>query len=376
MKSRLAAGLMVALAVIFASNWTWAQTIKIGAIYPFTGPGAVHAEDAKRALDFAQDEINAAGGINGKEVKFIYEDDANTPKGGVSAAQKLIDIDKVDSIVGCLFSSVVLAVKPILNTSKTVLVAPMATNPKIYADTKYIFSLTPTDNDSCYVIAKYNTQVLKKKSLGTLYAMNDSGTSGEELISKWWEHFGGKTLIRESFMPASTDFRTQLTKIRAAGPEVLYFNGTWREGGNVLKQLTEMNLMVQVTASSYVREPKLLELAGIGAEGMVFSTSSIGKRDEDKRLKEEFERKFTAKYKQPPAIVGWNSYDCARVIFEALKKGATKGDSLRDTIAKLDIPGVFGRIRFREDGSPIKETEMWIVKNGQFVDLNYVDHAP
>lgn len=365
---------VLATAVLISS--AQAKVIKIGVIFPFTGPMAVYAEDAKRALDYAQDEVNAVGGINGNEVKFIYEDSAGTPKGGVSVAQKLIEIDKVDVIIGTLFSSVTLAVKPILNAKKVVLVAPMASNPHIYADTKYVFSLTPTDNDNCYVNAKYCTQVLKKKSLGTLYMMNDSGIDSDRLISKWWEHFGGEVLIRESFKPGSTDFRTQLTKIREKNPDVLYLNVTWREGVSALKQISEMNLKLHITANSQVREPKLLELAGTAAEGMTFTDTHIGGTEEDKKLREKYEKEFTARYKQPPAIVGWNTYDCTRVVFEAMKKGATRGDHLRDTINKLNIPGVHGPIRFREDGSPIKDTTVWIVKDGKLVQLDFIDRAP
>ena len=337
---------------------------------------AVYAEDAKRALEFAQDEINATGGIKGKEVKFIFEDDTGTPKGGVSAAQKLIEIDKVDAIIGCLFSSVVLAVKPIITTNQIVLLAPMAGDPRIYGETKYVFSLTPTENDNCYVNAKYCRQVLKKQSLGSLYMLSDAGIYSDESITKWWQHFGGKVLIRESFKPGDTDFRAQLTKIRQSNPEVLYINVTWREGVNVLKQISEMNLKCHVTANSQVREPKLLKLAGKAAEGMTCTTSHTGGTDGDKKLRERFEKEFTARYKHPPQIVAFNTYDCTRVLFEAMKRGARKGDNLRDTISKLDIPGVYGHIRFRDDGSPRRDTAMWVVKEEKFVELNYVDTAP
>ena len=353
-----------------------AKVIKIGAIYPFTGQQAVYAEDAKRALDFAQDEINAAGGINGNEVKFIFEDDAGTPKGGVSAVQKLIEIDKVDAIVGSIFSSVVMAMKPIVTAHKVVLLAPMASHPDIYSGTKYIISLTPTDNDNTYVNAKYCTQVLKKKTLAILYMLNDTGIASGGFMVKWWEHFGGKVLVQESYTPGSTDFRTQLTKIREANPDVTFMCVTWREAVNILKQFSEMNLKCHVTANSQVREPKLLELVGQVAEGMNCTTEYIGGTEDDRKLRDKFEKEITARYKQPPQIVAYNTYDCTRALFEALRRGATKGESLRNTIVSLDIPGVYGHIRFREDGSPKGDTAMWVVKDGKFVELNYVDCAP
>lgn len=376
MKKIIVLGTGILLALNFFVQPVQAKSIKIGVIFPFTGQLAVYAEDARRALDFAADEINAAGGIKGKKVEFIYEDSMGTPKGGVSAAQKLIEINKVDAIIGCLFSSVVLAVKPIVTANKVVLVAPMASNPGIYSGTKYIFSLTPTDNDNTYLMAKYSIEVLGKKTLGTLYMLNDSGIGSDKLIRRWWKHFGGKVLIHESFTPGSTDFRTQLTKIKGANPDTLYINVTWREGVKVLKQMAEMGLKMQVISNSQVREPKLVKLAGSAAEGMVFTTPYKGMRDEDRQIREGYKKAFTERYKQPPAIVGWTTYDCARVLFEAMKRGGTRGDSLRNEIAKLNIPGVFGRIWFRKDGSPIKDMEMWKVEGGKFVSLNFVGHAP
>jgi branched-chain amino acid transport system substrate-binding protein len=376
MKKRTCIMIVTFLFLAFIVTSVQAQTIKIGSIFPFTGQMAVYAEDAKRALDFALEEVNNAGGINGKKVEFIYEDSTGTPKGGVAAAQKLIEINNVDALIGCLFSSVVMAVKPVVTANKTVLVAPMASDPDVYAGTRYIFSLTPTDNDNCFVNAKYCTQVLKKKTLGILYMLNDSGISSDRYMTQWWEHFGGKVLAHEDFTPGSMDFRTQLTKIRDAGPDTVFIHVTWREAVNVLKQIWEMNMKVHVTANSQVNEPKILEMAGEAAEGLTFTTAYVGDRPEDKRVKEEYEKAFTAKYKQAPAIVGWNTYDCARVLFEAMKRGGTRGDSLRNEMVKLNIPGVFGRIRFRDNGSPIKDTEMYAVKEGKFVKLNFVDHAP
>ena len=376
MKRWMMSVLIALIAVGLLVNSTRADDIKIGAVFPFTGQAALYAEDAKRALELAQDEVNMEGGIRGKKVKFIYEDDAGTPKGGVSAVQKLIEIDKVDAIVGSIFSSVVMAMKPIVTAHKVVLLAPMASHPDIYSGTKYIISLTPTDNDNTYVNAKYCTQVLKKKTLAILYMLNDTGIASGGFMVKWWEHFGGKVLVQESYTPGSTDFRTQLTKIREANPDVTFMCVTWREAVNILKQFSEMNLKCHVTANSQVREPKLLELVGRVAEGMNCTTEYIGGTEDDRKLRDKFEKEITARYKQPPQIVAYNTYDCTRALFEALRRGATKGESLRNTIVSLDIPGVYGHIRFREDGSPKGDTAMWVVKDGKFVELNYVDCAP
>lgn len=364
------------LAILFLTNSVLAKVIKIGAVFPFTGQLAVHAEDAKRTLELAQDEINALGGINRDEIKFIYEDSGGTPKGGASAAQKLIEIDKVDMIIGDLFSSVVLAMKPIITSKKVILLAPMASHPNIWPGTKYIFTMMATDNDYGYVIAKYCSQVLKKKTLSTLYMMNDTGIESDRMMAKWWEHFGGRTLVRESFSPGSTDFRTQLTKIRSDSADVVYMNVTWREGANILKQAFEMNVKTQFAANSQIKEAKLLELSGSAAEGVIFVTPHTGATEEDKKVKGEFEKNYMEKYKQPPGIVSYATYDCTKVIFEALRRGAKTTDEIRETIVKLDIPGVFGHIRYREDGSPKKDAEMWIIKEGKFIELNYADHAP
>lgn len=282
----------------------------------------------------------------------------------------------MDVIIGDLFSAVVLAMKPIITSNKVVLMAPMASNPNVFSGTKYLFSMTGSDNDYSYILSKYSIQVLKKTTLGNLYMMNDSGIDSDRLMAQWWEYLGGKVLARESFAPGATDYRTQLTKIRTANPEVLYISVSWREGANILRQLTEMNLKMQITANSSVKEPKLIELVGTAAEGVIFTDAYAGLQEEDKKVREGFEKRFNDRYKRAPGIVAYRTYDCARVVLEAMKRGGIKGDALRDTIVKLDIPGVSGHIRFREEGSPIRDAAMWTIKNGQFVELNYIGHAP
>lgn len=368
----------VLILTVFSVSAVYAAPVKIGVILPLTGQMAAYGEDGRRAIELARDELNAAGGINGEPVEIIFEDSGGTPKGSTAATLKLIEIDKVVALAGGLFSSEILAMKPILNQHKIVLMTPMASNPRLYEDTRFLFSMTPTDHNQTWLNSKYYIQVVGIKTLGSLYMNTDNGIDSDALLTKYWEQFGGKVLVHESFNPGSTDFRTQLTKIKAANPEFLYINATWKEAVKIFQQISEMNIKMRLGGNSQIREQKLIEMAGSAVEGVTLTdqTSLEGWSTEDKALRDKFEKGFNDRFKTPPAIVAYKAYDMMRALFAGIKIGGIKGEELRNAIVKLNIPGVVGAIRFRESGAPIKESAMLIIKDGKFVELNYSGIAP
>lgn len=379
MKKRIVCILSIITTLVFSIGSVQAKSIKVGVILPLTGQIAMYGEDGKRGLDLALENINAAGGINGDQVKFIYEDSIGTPKGAVSAAQKLININKVDALIGCLFSTVALAVKPIAEEKGLVFASPTAANPALFKDNigdkKYFFSLGPLPDDEIFILSKYFTKKLGKRTLGVLYMMNDTGLADLELLKKWMPKNGGKVVISESFNPGATDFRTQLTKIKAANPDILYINTAIKEGVKAIRQISELNLKSQIAANSQLKSTEFLDLAGKDAEGMLASFPH-GESDQTKQLLDEFNKKFNEKYSSKPQFAALQCNDIAVAVFAAMEKGGSRGKAMRDAMNTLNIPGINGMIKFREDGSAIRDANMWQVKNGDFISLEYFGHAP
>lgn len=242
-------GLIAILLIITAFSLGCAKKekeIKIGAILPLTGDAAKYGESAKRAIDLAVEEINSTGGIKGSKIKVIYEDDQALPEKGVSAIQKLITVDKVHVVIGAMPSSVTLAMAPIAEKNKVVLFSPASSNPKITEAGDYIFRNDVSDIFEGGKMADETWQRLKFRKAAVLYINNDYGVGIKDVFVYRFTVLGGEIVATENFEQGTTDFRTQLTKIKQGNPEAVYivgykeqiqilkqFQGTWSKSSNI-----------------------------------------------------------------------------------------------------------------------------------------------
>ena len=361
----------IALTAIFALSSVillQAQNIKIGFMFPLSGQAALHGDQAKRACQFAADELNAAGGINGKKLEFIFEDDTGTPKGGVSAVQKLIEIDKVSAIVGGLFSSIVLAVRPIVTEKKVVMFAPLASHSDIFGEHNWIFSLDASPDDSSYVICKYWAEVKKSKRLAMLYTMTDNQLASSKFIDKWWKKFGGTVVANESFTAGSNDYRLQLSKIKASRPDFVWFDTTYQDAILIVRQMAELNITTQLCISPQLEEPKFIEAVGKLLEGRLTSVGPAENLSEtSKAAKQAFDKKWIELYSAEPEVVPRFTYDACQILFAAMKKGGTSGEGLRSAIVGMTREGITGTIKMADDGGSGRENGIRILQNGKFV---------
>jgi branched-chain amino acid transport system substrate-binding protein len=372
MTKRLIRIVLVAVFALTSIVLVQAQTIKIGFIFPLTGMAAVDGDRAKRACQFAADELNAAGGINGRKVEFIFEDDAGTPKGGVSAAQKLIDIDRVNAIMGSLFSSIVLAVKPIATEKKVVVFAPLASHPGVFGDRNWVFSLDASPDDSSYVISKYWTEVKKAKTLAMLYTMTDNALAQSKFMDKWWKSFGGTVVANESFAAGGNDFRMQLTKIRAAKPDYIWFNANYQDAILIVRQMAELNITTQLCISPELEEPKLIEAVGKLLEGRLVSVGPAENLSATSQaVKAAFDRKWKERFGEEAEVVPRFTYDACQVLFTAMKKGGISGDALRNAIVGMTMEGVTGTIKMADDGGSGRTNGIRVFQGGKFVPLEW-----
>ncbi|MFZ3091499.1 MAG: ABC transporter substrate-binding protein [Nitrospirota bacterium] len=183
------------------------KEIKIGAILPLTGDAAKWGNNTKNGIDLAVEKVNNAGGINGRKLKILYEDTQGTPKNGVAAIQKLITIEKVPAVIDDSMSTVTLAMSPIAEKSKVVLLATGATAPKISEAGDYIFRIWNSDDLEGKVSAKFVYDDLKLYNAAILYINNDYGNGLESVFKKAFEKLGGRIISSESFGQGDTDFR-------------------------------------------------------------------------------------------------------------------------------------------------------------------------
>ena len=232
------------------------KEIKIGAVLPLTGSAAVWGENSRMGLEIALEEVNAAGGVKGKKVNLIFEDSQSDSAKAVSALQKLISTDKVSVVIGDIASSSVLAMAPIAEKAKVVLLSPGASNPDISKAGEFIFRNWQSDALEGKVDAKYAYEHLGK-NVAVLYVSNAYGTGLKTVFEESFQKLGGKILASESFEQGATDMRSQLNKIRSLKLDAIYMPGYPPEMAILLRQAKEMGIKVPFLSVQAFDDPKI-----------------------------------------------------------------------------------------------------------------------
>lgn len=342
------------------------EKIKIGAVLPLTGGAAKYGENAKMGIDLAVDEINAAGGINGKEIEVIYEDGQATPQQTLSAFRKLTSVDNVPVVIGEMASSATLAIAPIAEENKVILISPASSNPSMTSSGDYVFRTALSDNYEGEEMAKVARQKLNLTNVSILYINNDYGVGLKDVFKKDFEEMGGKIVSIEVFDQDATDVRAQLAKINGVTPEAIYLVG-YKEMIQILKQKKELGIETRVLSTIMFDDPEILEKTGDAAEGTIFTTwaeDPSGGRVDLINFRQNFETKYNAE----PESFAAESYDALKVVAAAIEKYGYDADAIKKGLYETQsYPGASGVISFDSNGDVVKSLSLKKVENGTFV---------
>ena len=359
---------VVALAILLIVTQTKKEPeeIKIGAILPLTGDTAKYGQNTKNGIDLALEELNLNGGIDNHRIYVIYGDSQLDPKKAVSIFQKMITVNKIILFLGPLGSSEVLAVAPIANKKKVIILATAASSPQITNAGDYIFRNVMSDLFDGRAVAEFAFNNLGKKTAGIIYVNNDFGIGLKESFKSFFEEYGGKIVSDETFNSGDTDFRTQLTKTKKAAPEVVFLAGQ-SEMGYILRQAAELGIKTQWVSFSMFEDPEILKIAGKAANG-VYYTYRVFDPESDILVVKKFYENYKRKYGQEPDIFAGLSYDAVRILAYAIEKGGEDIERVKDALYNIrNFPGVVGKTTFDKNGDVIKPIGIKIVKNGKFV---------
>lgn len=340
------------------------DVVRIGAVLPLSGGSARYGTWIQEGLDLATTQINQNGGINGRSLVIVYEDDQAQPTIAASAMQKLVTIDKVPCVFGSWASSSVLAQAPIAEKSKTVLMAE-AISPQIREAGDYVFRIQPDARFYLRALVPFVHDKLHAQTASILYVNNDFGVDQAAVFKAEFEKLGGKVLSEESYLPNATDFRAQLTKIASTKPDLL-FSPAYAELGTILKQAHELGLNCKFAGSVPTENPDLVKIAGAAAEGIVYpSHFDPDSTDPDTQA---FQKAYITKYGRPAEGLAALAYDGLNIIAEGLKRCGSDSNCLKNYLYSVrDYRGVTGVTSFDEKGDVVKPIIIKIVENGKFV---------
>ncbi|MCX6719270.1 MAG: ABC transporter substrate-binding protein, partial [Candidatus Taylorbacteria bacterium] len=267
-------GIVIVIVIIIAVSRSGSVSnsgpIKIGWIGPLTGDASAVGQNAKAATEIAVDEINGAGGINGRTIDMIYEDGKCNGKDSTSAAQKLLNIDKVVMLYGGACSGETIAAASLAENAKIPELSYCSSAPSLTTAGDYIFRNYPSDAYQGSFSADYLFNKLGKKKVAVIYVQTDWGTGVKDVFVKSYKDLGGTITDEEGIAQNATDAKTLLTKVKASNPDAIYFLGYSNETITALKQMTQLGIKLPLFGGDAWGDSKIYKDAGASAEGIMF----------------------------------------------------------------------------------------------------------
>ncbi len=372
-KVLLLALLSVALLSFQAGPVPAADPIKIGSVLRLSA-GAEDGLPARRGVELAVEEINKAGGINGRPLEVIFEDEKDSPTTAVNAVQKLINVDKVPVIIGPMTSGATLAAAPQAEEAKVVLISPTATSPKVSGAGKFIYRGCSRIDKQSQALTDYIAQTYKPKTVGILFSNEPYGKGCNEVFGKDFEAKGIKVVARESFMRGAKDFKAQLTTIKAANPDILFIPGYYSETAPAAVQARQLGMNQRIIGVYGDIAPVYIELAGKAAEGHLVA----GEYDQDydtprnKKFIESYMALVKSKAGEPvnPMFAAL-TYDMTMMVAEGMKKNGPTAEGVQKFLNEAkDFDGVTGKLSFDDKHDVVKQGDyLFEVKDGKYVKV-------
>jgi branched-chain amino acid transport system substrate-binding protein len=374
--SRWGRGALTALILALAPSFVRAaEPIKIGEIEPLTGKEAAFGQSAHKGVLLALAEINARGGLLGRPLAMVTEDNQSKPGDSATIAKKLLSRDKVAAIICGGTSSNCLEIVPICQTAKIPFVATTATNPEVTEGRSYAFRVCFIDPFQGAVLAKFARDTLQARRVALLTSVSSSYSVGLSKVFR--EQFlaaGGEIVADQRYGEGDKDFRAQLTAIRAAAPDAIATTGNYTEGALICKQARELGFTGPIFAGDGWEAPELIEVGGAAVNGSYYCSHYSSESTEP--AVREFVRKFRAQYKgETPDSMAPLAYDAVMVLADAITRaGSTEGAKLRDALAATrNFPGVTGRTSIDPQRNASKPAVILAVKDGHAQFLQTVE---
>jgi branched-chain amino acid transport system substrate-binding protein len=371
---KLASRLLLTLAVL-ALALRAQDTIKVGEYASLTGKEASFGQQSHKGLTLAIEELNAAGGVLGKKLELITEDNQTKPGESATAVKKLISRDKVVALIGEVASGRSLEAAPIAQAAKIPMIAPAATNPKVTQTGNYIFRVCFIDPFQGTVMAKFAQTDLKAKKVAVLSSVSNAYSVGlAKFFKETFTANGGIIVSEKNFSEGDKDFRAQLTAVKAAGADAVFVPSYYTEAALIARQARDLGINVPFFGGDGWVADQLLEIGGEALNGCYYSTHFSPENQDP--VVQTFVKKFKARWgaNENPDAFAALGYDAAYVLVDAIKRaGSTEGPKLRNALAATkNFAGVTGVTNIDANRDASKPAAIIAIKNGKLEFLKTV----
>lgn len=349
------------------------DVIKLGAVFPLTGDVAAMGQSCKNALQMLEEETNKSGGVNGKKIQFVFEDDENKPASSANVIQKLINQGKVVGVVGSYSSKCSISMAPIATSSKIPMIS-LGTNPKITTDGgEYVFTSTFNDTFQGTILAKVASEDLKAKTAAVLYDVGNDYCKGlSEFFKSNFEKIGGKVVAAETYNAGDQDFSAQLTKIKGLNPDIIVLPDYYSTVALITKQARSLGITSTFVGGDGWDAPELFKIGGDSVNGSYFS--NFFSKDDTTPAFLKFKDSFNKKYNQVPDAIAASAYNAGSLLVDAVKKaGSTDGAKVKDALKNTDSDGVAGHIKYDNNRNAIMSGVVIKIEDGKQVFVKKIN---
>ncbi|WP_428846291.1 ABC transporter substrate-binding protein [Metallumcola ferriviriculae] len=345
--------------------------IKVGVVAVMSGDGAGYGAAIKAGFEIKRDEINEAGGINGRPIELVLEDSGGDKNEAINAVQKLINKDQVLAILGPTYSGEMFAAGPIADQAGVVIMGTSNTAAGIGEIGPYVFRNSVPES----VVIPTTVAKAKEKhgftKVALMYSQNNDFTvSGAQTFEQALKDQGVEIVETQTFNDGDTNFQAQLTKVAAAKPDALAVSALYKEASLLLVQAKQQGLDVPVMGGNGFNSPQLMEIAGDAAEGVMVGSPWFTGKDDPKV--QSFVQKYNDLHDQNPDQFAAQAYDALGIIAEAMttEGAADDRDKFRDAMAAIkDYEGVTGVFSFDENGNPVMKATVLEVVDGKYTEV-------
>jgi branched-chain amino acid transport system substrate-binding protein len=340
--------------------------IKIGAVSCLTGALSTFGVSSIQGAKMAVEEINAAGGTLGQPIQLIVEDNGSKAGETATILRKFISQDKVVAVLGGLTSSSTMEGAPLAQAAKIPLLTPSATNIAVTKIGNYIFRSCFIDPFTGQMMARFALDRLQAKQAILMTDVKQDYSVGlTDAIRLYFSQSGAKILSALSYSSGDTDFRTQLTAVRMAHPEVVFLPGYYTEAALILLQARQLGIRCPFVGGEGWDSPTLVQVAGKAADGNYY-TDHFSAADPNPKV-QKFVQTYRAKYATLPDALAALWYDGARLLTQAVQRaGSTDPEKVREALAATrDFDGVTGRISIDDNRNASKPGVILEIVNGE-----------
>jgi len=339
------------------------KTIKLGLLAPTSGDLAPYGQAVKNAAELAVEEINAAGGVNGKTIELIHYDNEGDATKTLTLFNKLVDVNKIDALVGPVISTTSLAVAPIAQEKGIPMLSPTATNKDVTPDYSYVFRACYIDPYQGSVVAKFAAENKGAKTAAILTNVgSDYSTGLAEAFEATFVAAGGTITASEGYTKDDKDFNAILTKIKADEPDVIFVPDYFNAVGVIITTARELG--IQSTFLGGDGWDGIQNEFAKEAEGYYFANHYS--TTDEAPIVQDFIKAYEGKFEETPNALGALSYDAVNVMVNAFKvAGSSEADKVVEALKITDQDAVCGHITFDQNGDTIKAISIITVKDGK-----------